>query len=101
MTKREDKPLGAENLSEVLKALERQIALRGNGPIGLVICGGSALAALGLTTRTTADADVLGQAEEEGGEVRVFPLPSLPVWLEEAARPASLKAACPRACPAA
>jgi hypothetical protein len=86
MTKREDKPLGAENLSEVFKALERQIALRGNGPIGLVICGGSALAALGLTPRTTGDADVLGQAEEKGEEVRVFPLPSLPVWLEEAAR---------------
>lgn len=86
MNKMENKPLGAENLAEVLKALDRQIALRGGGPIGLVICGGSALAALGLTTRTTGDADVLGRAEEEGGEVRIFPLPSLPMWLEEAAR---------------
>lgn len=86
MNKNNHKPLGAENLAEVLKALDRQMALRGGGPIGLVLCGGSALAALGLTTRTTGDADVLGRAETDGQGVTVVPLFDLPPWLEEAAR---------------
>ena len=85
MNKSIKKPMGPENLREVLQALDRQIALRGGGPIGLVVCGGSALAALGLTTRTTGDTDVLGQAVSEGGATRIVRITAFPPWLDEAA----------------
>jgi hypothetical protein len=85
MNKAINKPLGSDNLRGVLQALDRQIALRGGGPIGLVVCGGSALAALGLTTRTTGDTDVLGQAVSEGGTVRIVRITAFPPWLDEAA----------------
>lgn len=85
MIKTTNKPMGPENLREVLQPLDRQIALRGGGPIGLVVCGGSALAALGLTTRTTGDTDVLGQAVSDGGATRIVRITAFPSWLDEAA----------------
>jgi len=72
------------NLEEVFTALDRQIGLRGGERIALVICGGTALAALGLMTRTTKDADVLGRAEVTPEGLKVVALSAFPEWLEEA-----------------
>jgi len=55
------------NLKEIFSALDRQIEVHGGSPIGLVVCGGTALAALGLVNRTTKDVDVMGSIEERGG----------------------------------
>ena len=72
------------NLDEIFKVLDRQIGLRG-GRIALVICGGTALAALGLMTRTTKDADVLGRAEVRPEGLKVLAMSAFPEGLEEAA----------------
>jgi len=77
--------IGAENLKEILFALDRQIEVHGGVPIGLVICGGTALAALGLLSRTTKDVDVLAQAEEAEEGIKVLKIDKFPQWLEEAA----------------
>jgi len=70
-----------KNIKMIFVALDRQILAAGGNPISLVVCGGTALAALGLVLRTTKDVDVLGTLEN--GEVRK--LGSFPVWLNEAA----------------
>ena len=72
-------------LDEVLSALDRQIALSGGADIGLVVCGGSALAALGLVHRTTRDVDVLGLARAARGGIVVERLERLPEPLAAAA----------------
>lgn len=86
MTRTPNKALGKSSLGLVMTALDRQIAVQNGGVIGLVVCGGSALAALGLVARTTADADILGRAVKRGTGVRVAPMVSLPSWLESAAK---------------
>jgi len=72
-------------LDELLSALDRQIALAGGDDVGLVVCGGSALAALGLVRRTTRDVDVLGLARPTPGGIAVEPLERLPEPLASAA----------------
>lgn len=52
---------------------------RGRAPVHLVVCGGSALIALNLVTRTTRDVDVLATLED--GELRCAR--PLPAWLRE------------------
>ena len=60
-------------------ALDRQLGLAGGAPAGLAVCGGSALAALGLVVRTTRDVDVLGLVRADGrGIVTPQPLRELP-----------------------
>lgn len=54
-------------------------------PVNLVICGGTALAALGLVTRTTKDADVLGFLDMKHGRSHVLGINELPQWLVRAA----------------
>jgi hypothetical protein len=56
---------------ELLSALGEQLALRGS-PVELVIIGGSALLAVGLTVRTTQDVDVVAF---RSGDVLVNPRP--------------------------
>jgi len=72
-------------LDELLTALDRQIALAGGNEVGLVVCGGSALAALGLIHRTTRDVDVLGLARATRGGIVVERLERLPELLASAA----------------
>ncbi|MCX6842621.1 MAG: hypothetical protein NTX53_10110 [candidate division WOR-3 bacterium] len=72
-------------LDELLSALDRQIALGGGSKVGLVVCGGSALAALGLVHRTTRDVDVLGLARATAGGIVVERLEQLPEPLASAA----------------
>jgi hypothetical protein len=73
------------NLDEILKALDRQIQVHDGSPISLVICGGTALFALGLVLRTTRDVDVLGTVSKEHGQILVMKINKFPKFLIEAA----------------
>ena len=53
-----------DNIEGIFTALDRQIGVHGGVPLGLVVCGGTALSALGLVMRTTKDVDVLGTVLE-------------------------------------
>jgi hypothetical protein len=70
-----------KNIEKIFVALDRQIVASGGGRISLVVCGGTALTALGLVSRTTKDVDVLGALEK--GHVRK--IGRFPDWLSEAA----------------
>ena len=48
-----------EDIDLVLNALGEQLSAINNGHIDILVCGGSALHALGLVTRTTKDVDVV------------------------------------------
>lgn len=78
--------IGSENLNEIFFALDQQIEVYGGVPINLVVCGGTALAALGFVGRTTKDVDVLAQAEETEEGIKVLKIDEFPRWLEEAAK---------------
>ena len=73
------------NIQEILTALDRQIQVLNGSPIGLVVCGGTALAALGLIARTTRDVDVLARASMIDGEIHVQEMKQFPNWLQAAA----------------
>ena len=72
-------------LRELLTALDRQLGLAGEEKVELVVCGGSALAALGLVPRTTRDVDVLGLARTTPAGIVVERLERLPAPLAAAA----------------
>lgn len=74
-----------DSIEEILNALDRQIQVFHGSPIGLVICGGTALAALGLITRTTRDVDVLARASMIDGDIQVQEMEQFPDWLQSAA----------------
>ncbi len=78
--------IGSENLNEIFSALDRQIGVHGGVPISLVVCGGTALAALGLVNRTTKDVDVLAQAEEAKEGIKVLKIDEFPQWLKKSSR---------------
>lgn len=71
-----------KNIEMIFSALDKQLAVSGGRGISLVVCGGTALAALGLVTRTTKDVDVLGSLK--GG--RIHQIGKFPSWLSEAAK---------------
>ena len=73
------------NIKEILTALDRQIQVSHGSPIGLVICGGTALAALGIITRTTKDVDVLARASVSDGDIHLQEMAQFPKWLQGAA----------------
>jgi len=66
-----------------LKALNSQLNRIGK-KVGLVVCGGTALNALGLVQRTTADIDVVGFAEEVEDQI-VVSRAEFPAWLLDSA----------------
>ncbi len=74
-----------DNLKEILTALDRQIPLHGGSPIGLVVCGGTALFAMGLALRTTRDVDVLGSYKTGGEGDSIERIGTFPVWFQSAA----------------
>ena len=77
--------LSADNIDAILAALDGQIRLRGEGPLRAVVCGGTALAVLGLVDRATKDVDVLAFAREREGEIALEKASPMPAWLEDAA----------------
>lgn len=79
------KLIAPDIINDILEALDRQIGVHGGVPLGLVVCGGTALAALGLVMRTTRDMDVLGAVSETQGRVTIQQIKKFPEWLVEAA----------------
>lgn len=77
--------INPDNLDKILKALDRQIQVHDGAPVSLVICGGSALFALGLILRTTKDVDVLGTVSREHGQILVMKIDEFPKFLIKAA----------------
>jgi hypothetical protein len=67
--------IGIENLEKALRLLAGRLELARADPIRLVVCGGSALIAQGLITRTTKDVDVLALADSNGSLISPVPLP--------------------------
>ena len=74
-----------KNITEVFNALNSQIALHKGCPLSLVVCGGTALCALGLILRTTKDVDVLGELLNENNVLTIKPLDAFPDWLIQSA----------------
>jgi hypothetical protein len=64
-----------EDLERALKLLGARLDLAQAPAIGLVVCGGSALIALGLIKRTTRDVDVLALMNSSGDLISPDPLP--------------------------
>lgn len=80
------KQINADNINKIFRALESQISIFGGQTVSLVVCGGTALTALGLVSRTTKDVDVLGLAKEPGNEgIEVQRIRRFPEFLEKAA----------------
>jgi len=73
------------NIDEIFRALDAQLGARQGIAVNLVICGGTALAALELVNRTTNDADILGIMEMAQGKMNIFAIKKLPDWLKHAA----------------
>lgn len=78
--------ISRKNLDEILSALERQIQFHNGSPLGLLVCGGTALAALGLIDRTTKDVDVIAGVEETDEGMRIWKIRRFPAWLHKAAK---------------
>jgi len=68
--------LDKAKLNSALTALGEHLEVAGVGGLKLVVCGGSALQALGLIERTTRDVDVLALMTSEGGLDSAEPLPT-------------------------
>ena len=79
------KLIAPDTINDILEALDRQIEVHGGVPLGLVVCGGTALLALGLVMRTTRDMDVLGSVSETQNGVTIQSIKKFPEWLMEAA----------------
>ena len=50
---------------EALSLLDRRLSLAGSPRFRIVVCGGTALIALGLHDRTTRDVDIVALADDE------------------------------------
>ena len=79
------KLIAPDIINDILEALDRQIGVHGGLPLSLVVCGGTALSALGLVMRTTRDMDVLGSVSETQNGVTIQSIKKFPEWLVEAA----------------
>ena len=64
-----------DHLERALRLLSARLDLARTEPIGLVVCGGSALIARGLLARTTRDVDVLALAGPDRSLQSPAPLP--------------------------
>ena len=69
------------NFEVYLKALNSQLKLN-NKKIEFVVCGGTALNAMGLVYRTTKDIDVLGFVENNDDNI-IIKKAIFPDWLKE------------------
>ncbi len=69
------KKLNKESLDEALGLLAEKLGFERAEAVSLVVCGGSALIATGLVSRTTKDVDVLALVNSEGELLTSEPLP--------------------------
>jgi hypothetical protein len=72
-------------IDDIFEALDRQIGVHDKTPLGLAVCGGTALSALGLVMRTTKDVDILGMVLETQNGLTIQRITKFPEWLVEAA----------------
>jgi len=72
-----DDLLDSTNLEKAFRLLDGRIRILGGSRIELVVCGGSALIAMELVTRTTRDVDVLALVDSEAALVSPVPFPAL------------------------
>ena len=79
------RPIEPSIIGDIFGALDRQIGVHGGLPLGFVVCGGTALSALGLVMRTTRDVDVLGIVLETQGGLTIQRITEFPGWLAKAA----------------
>lgn len=64
-------------LDEALRLLEERLRLKRADPVRLVVCGGSALIALNLVSRSTNDVDVVAMVSENGELFSPVPFPEI------------------------
>jgi hypothetical protein len=69
------KPIDVEKLSVALNLLEERLRIAGAPKTGLVVCGGSALIATRLVSRTTKDVDIVALMSANHDLVDPEPLP--------------------------
>lgn len=74
--------LSQDNLDDALRLLGNLLTARKGAGFWLVVCGGSALLAQEIISRSTGDVDILAIRDWDGGVDRAFPLPDA---LKEAA----------------
>lgn len=74
--------LSQQNLDEALKLLANLLATRNGAAFWLIVCGGSALLAQEIISRSTEDVDILAIRDWDGGVDHAFPMPEA---LKEAA----------------
>lgn len=67
--------LSQQNLEEALRLLGNLLTTRKGDGFWLVVCGGSALLAQKIISRSTEDVDILAIRDWDGGVDRAFPLP--------------------------
>lgn len=67
--------LNAQGLDEVFRLLDGRLTRAGAPPVHLVVCGGAALIAAGLLSRTTRDVDVVALLDERQCLIAPVPLP--------------------------
>ncbi len=67
--------LSQQNLEEALRLLGNLLATRRGAGFWLVVCGGSALLAQEIISRSTEDVDILAMRDWAGGVDRAFPMP--------------------------
>ncbi len=63
-------------LDKVLRLLNGRLALNGSPSVRLVVCGGAAMIATGLTVRTTTDVDIVALMDENQQLKAPVPFPS-------------------------
>ena len=68
--------LSKDSIDRAFGLLSGRLDLAGAEPVRLVVCGGSALIAMGLRLRTTNDADVVAMLDAAGQLVSPDPLPA-------------------------
>ena len=67
-------------IDKIFKALDLQIGVHSGLPFSIVVCGGTALAALGLIRRTTKDVDVLGEVILKEQKIEIKKIDRFPQW---------------------
>ena len=66
-------------INKIFTALDRQIGVHSGLPFSIVVCGGTALAALGLIRRTTKDVDVLGEVVLKEQKIEIKKIDRFPL----------------------
>ncbi len=67
--------IGSNELDKALRLLGGHLRLQDAPPMNLVVCGGAALLARGLQTRTTQDVDILAFMDDDRNLTAPVPLP--------------------------